>query len=545
MADAGMPCNLEEFILDGKIHRFSSRNCKDKSEWYVGFTFPDNHYFCSYGSWLPDIGTHRFLSKDKSHFSDDDVQYMAERAEKIRIDWEAEYQKAGKEAEKVYQSAEYADMSHPYLQKKQIQSYSIKLISDRLVIPVQGFNDKIQSLQYIGPEGQKRFMSGAKVSEGHFIFGDLQKSKNIYVAEGFATSATVYETTGECCICAFSSHNVACVGAWYKNHYPNKSITLAADLGKAGEKAADQWRKRVNDNVVFPSFHGKQREGDSDFNDVFCNPELGMAVLKKCFSKKARVRSVQEIFDKKSKVEWIVPNLFIKGSTNMIYGEAGAGKSCFSMEIAFAISQETPFIFYRPNKARVLYVDGEHSDAELDSRLKSIINRQSSSFSMDASTFRILVSSDFYDDFERDLNLKLKSDRDMIENLMEDFDVVFLDNLSTLTHFSGDAGENDVSAWSDIRDWMRKLKRAGKCVVYVHHANKTGTARGSSILSVEPMTEIRLEKPAHTPEHAEVYAKAIFSKGREIASIRKRPFMLELSDGYWKSFAPSNSPEIV
>lgn len=64
-----------------------------------------------------------------------------------------------------------------------------------------------------------------------------------------------------------------------------------------------------------------------------------------------------------------------------------------------------------------------------------------------------------------------------INQYLEDFDVLILDNLSTLVR-SGN--ENEAESWVAVQEWVLTLRKAGKSVIFIHHAGKGGQQRGTS-----------------------------------------------------------------
>lgn len=70
--------------------------------------------------------------------------------------------------------------------------------------------------------------------------------KCIWLAEGYATAATVYETTGDCVVCAFDAHNLVKVAAHMRTQFIDREIYVAADNDDAGIKAATDAMKLHN-----------------------------------------------------------------------------------------------------------------------------------------------------------------------------------------------------------------------------------------------------------------------------------------------------------
>ncbi|MDR2945585.1 MAG: toprim domain-containing protein, partial [Candidatus Adiutrix sp.] len=172
----------------------------------------------------------------------------------------------------------------------------------------------IQTLQTITPAGEKRFEPGSKKSGAMFLIGEPSlrqmyfdqewpkplfqalEPKNILIAEGYATAATLHQATGLPVAVAFDAGNLKPVAEALQRTFPEASLTICADhdhghkinvgLNKAYEAA-----KAVGAVVIFPHFTDEEKaRGLTDFNDlaqdcglnvvtehVFCRVGLGLA----------------------------------------------------------------------------------------------------------------------------------------------------------------------------------------------------------------------------------------------------------------------------
>ena len=86
-------------------------------------------------------------------------------------------------------------MSHPYLVAKKIGTRGLRQYKDALVVPVYR-NGKLASLQFIGPDGTKRFLSDGQVDGGYASISSGPERGRIVIAEGFATAASLHEARG-------------------------------------------------------------------------------------------------------------------------------------------------------------------------------------------------------------------------------------------------------------------------------------------------------------------------------------------------------------
>ena len=226
------------------------------------------------------------------------AEEMAKRqaeAEQRRLQ-EAEAQKQAQE--KAKQKAQYiwkerttpASLLHPYLIAKSITNpdciRGIKLNqykdNQNLVIPMY-HNKEIVSLQFISQNGEKHYLVDGQKIGSYALIGDAKNmSEGFYLAEGFATGASVHEATGKPVVVTFDAGNLVHVAQNLKPHYPNTPITFAADNDSNGQgiKKANQAAEIIGENarIICPEFTEEQiqryqvQHGEdnlpTDFNDL-------------------------------------------------------------------------------------------------------------------------------------------------------------------------------------------------------------------------------------------------------------------------------------
>ena len=93
-------------------------------------------------------------------------------------------------------------------------------------------------MQFIQPNGEKRFLKGGSTSGGYFVIG--KPTDHVWLVEGYATGASVHMATGKAVVVAFSSNNLPVV----TKHLVGKSVKvyIAADNDAAGWQAAGKAR---------------------------------------------------------------------------------------------------------------------------------------------------------------------------------------------------------------------------------------------------------------------------------------------------------------
>ncbi len=529
MYQKGLPLN-DAPILDGEIHRYSSRPEKprDKDEWYAGF-FEGDYLYCKFGSWrLPDE-SFVYKSWDSEEIPEDITYKLKEAQKKAADEIERKRKEAIEKAQDILSKAEIPAYNE-YLKKKQVEAEEVYSYGNNLILPIKDIDNNLISLQEINPEGGKRFLSGSKVNGGMLILGEPKDY--IRVAEGYATAKSIKQAVDCCVVVSFSAHNLTIVGEMLKAKYPNATIELCADKGKAGEEAALKWQKIVGTQVHFPVFANEHKDM-SDFNDMLCL--YGVNSISRILGKAYRSLGVRDFIQlERDPLEWYIDNLLVKGSINMLYGGEGQGKSWFSLELGFCCSLGMDFLKYNVNNSKsVLYVDGEMLDCEIQERIKSVAKRYnranpSEKIFPEDNKFSFLTSQMLEEEELPPIDLFNSSSRKMLDKIIQKHDIVIFDNLWNLT-LSGETGEDSLnydSSWVKINTWLRKWKNQGKTLIVAHHKNKGNDASGSRRIKADMTTIIRLDPPELPPSI--LGFKVCIEKGRHIMGCNKIPYDVHL-----------------
>src|SRR5215831_672099 len=248
---------------DGKIHRFPSNGKKgDDSGWYVlhGDGIPAGAFGCWRSSlsqsWRADIGRSLTPAEDAAHRS---------RVEAMRSEREAEAtrrQSAARESAAMTWKESTPVGDHPYLKAKGIKAHRVRFRNGALVVPMNDCSGVLQSLQFIGAEGEKLFLPGGQVTGCYFAIG--KAGSELVIAEGFATGAAIHEATGLTVAVAFSANNLEPVARALHGKYPDAHIVVAGDndISGTGQRAAAEAAQAAGGAVAIPPQAG------TDWNDV-------------------------------------------------------------------------------------------------------------------------------------------------------------------------------------------------------------------------------------------------------------------------------------
>lgn len=198
------------------------------------------------------------------------------QADEARQQAEAErtaaYQAAAVRARRIWERAALTPDESDYLQRKGIAPHGTRIdVDGRLIVPVHGPDGEMQSLQFIAPNGEKRFLPDGKMGGGWCSIGTPAAGAPMLLAEGFATAASLHQATGRAVLCCFMAGNLATVARMMRARWAGSPLLICGDddtgtSGNPGRQKAEAAAIATAARVVFPTFAGTA-EG-TDFNDL-------------------------------------------------------------------------------------------------------------------------------------------------------------------------------------------------------------------------------------------------------------------------------------
>lgn len=173
-----------------------------------------------------------------------------------------------------------------YLQRKKLSGlHGAKIHPDHpenLLVPARDIDGKLWTLQTIQPSGDKLFMKNGRKSGCFFTFGELKDEGKIYVCEGFATAASVYEALGRevPVVAAFDTGNLGRVGSLLRVRYPLSNLVYCADDDRYGDtnsgiRAAHAAARETGALVFVPQF-ASYDGNPTDANDLHVREGLDL-----------------------------------------------------------------------------------------------------------------------------------------------------------------------------------------------------------------------------------------------------------------------------
>ena len=220
----------EIIIADGRLRRFhvDGDSPGSKNGWYV--LYSDGLAAGSFGSWKTG-GKEIWCAKTDRQMTPAERTEFSRRMDEARKAREADEQARRAEARdkalSIWKASPPAPENHPYLLKKGVHNYGLRLSRGALVIPLRDSAGTLHSLQFIDGLGAKRFLSGGRIKGCYFPIG--RPTDTLCATEGYATAASVYEATGHATAVAFNAGNLEPVARVLRRKFPAAKIVVCAD----------------------------------------------------------------------------------------------------------------------------------------------------------------------------------------------------------------------------------------------------------------------------------------------------------------------------
>jgi putative DNA primase/helicase len=262
-----------DVIEAGRFHRFPGYSKRNGNTAGWCKLFPDERggVFGDFSSGIDEswqAEPSRVLTAEERERHRKHIEEARAEAEAAR---QGEQKDAAAKAAEIWDAAEPAPADHPYLVCKKVAPYGLRLHKEALLVPLRDPGGELRSLQFIFPDGSKRYLSGGQVRGCYFGIG--KPSGVLYIVEGYATGASVHAATRHAVAVAFDAGNLERVARDLHAKYPQVNIVLCADddyltTGNPGTTKAKAAALAVDGLVAVPHFGPGRPEGATDFNDM-------------------------------------------------------------------------------------------------------------------------------------------------------------------------------------------------------------------------------------------------------------------------------------
>ena len=353
MADAGIkaPPSIE---MDGKLHRYATGSKgqagHDKPGWYV--FFPDGVPAGMFGdwrtgqsaTWRADIGRELTAEETSS---------VTRRMAEARSARDAKAASAADSVELIWSQAGPASPDHPYLMRKGVGAHGLRITGDgRLMAPLFSPDGSLSSLQYIDADGGKLYHPGGATGGKYWSVGALEGDL-VYVAEGFATAATIHEVTGKPCVVAYSASNLVPVTGALQASHPAARIVIVADndASGVGQRYGEQAAARHGARLILVPIPGDANDYRAAGHDLaaLLNPPIDQWLI-----------PADDFSAQPAPIRWLVKGWLQDRALIMVHGPSGGGKTFVVLDWVLTLaagSHEWNGLKVRPGP--VVYLAGE------------------------------------------------------------------------------------------------------------------------------------------------------------------------------------------
>lgn len=261
----------DTFHFDGRIHRWSSDEKPEKDEWYIGFqgisSKGNSYQYLMASSWSSHkLNKVEYRSWDKNHQDYDEIEsYVQKLHDKADEQIAYDIKESTERAQAIWNKA-VPTTNHPYLTKKKIRSYDLRVYEGALVIPC---GSPIVGLQFIQDDGTKRFLRGSQVKGHPYLIKGT--TDIIGITESYANAATIHETLGIGVYVCFGCTNMIEASKIAHKKYPSSSFVIFADNDEAGIYSANKSSAAIKAAVLTPTTPGNDwnDEGPDALKDIW------------------------------------------------------------------------------------------------------------------------------------------------------------------------------------------------------------------------------------------------------------------------------------
>ena len=257
-------------IIPGKFTRFPTSDKRgDESGWCKLFQDGEGGVF---GCWRQGISETWQAGRQRTDGEQAAFLLRAKQAREEAAKIEAEQRaECRKKSAELWERAREVEASHPYIQAKQIKPNGIRQLKESLLVPVRDSAGTLHGLQFIGPDGVKKFKTGTAVAGCYHAMG--KPNGKLLIAEGYATAATLHEITGYAVACAFNAGNLKSVAEALRAKFPDSALIVCADddhatEGNPGVTKATEAAQAVDGYLATPCFPDLRGPKDTDYNDL-------------------------------------------------------------------------------------------------------------------------------------------------------------------------------------------------------------------------------------------------------------------------------------
>lgn len=464
----------EQLILDGKVHRFrsgaSAKNLS-RSGWYVGHI--DGIPCITFGCWKQDITQTVKADVGKKWTHLEEMAHVARvAAAKKQRDAEIERDRsvAASTVETIWAGGVTASPEHPYLKRKGVDPHGARVTGDgRLMLPLFSPDGELSSLQYIDEAGGKLYHSGGQTGGMYWMLGTLDQPGVLYIAEGFATAATIHQVTNRPCIVSYSASNLVPVTGSLREQMPTQEIVIVADhdANCIGQRYAEQASAKHGARMIVIPTPG-------DANDY---AQSGADLLMLLVPPKSNIiTKLKAVFGNELGTDYEAPDeliegLLVMGSLTVTYGDSNSGKTFWALAMAAHIAMGRDFFGRKVDPGLVVYLASE-APGSIRSRMqamKKFYNHDLADLAM------VPIPMNFHEG-DGDANDVIELVQAISELKGKPVRLIVGD---TLARMSAGANENSGEDMGPVMSRFDRVAQTTKAALHIIHHNGKDQAKGS------------------------------------------------------------------
>jgi putative DNA primase/helicase len=482
-----------EIIADGRIHRCDAAGKHGKGD-STYLLHLDGIPAGGFENWRDGKGWEDWIFDIGRALIPMEFDALRKKADADRRERDAQNEErhatARSRAQHVWNCSKPADDSHAYLRRKGVSAHNLRVYKGALVVALCDAAGEMQSLQFIGARGDKRFLTGGRVVGLYFSIG--RPNGKLCIVEGYATAASIYAATGYAVAVAFNANNLESVARALRKKYPSIQLIVCADDDTRGERnvgleKAHHAARAIGGLVAVPDFGADRPHDATDFNDMatHCGAEAVARAIANAitpagaeYDKTITHESAGHIaYRRASEIEakpihWLWPNRIARGKVSMLAGNPGLGKSQVTVSMAAVVSTGSmwPVERIRCDRGNVIFLSAE-DDAEdtIRPRLEAA----------GADLSRVYIIGAVVECYQADggevvRSFNLKTDLTRLGSLLLEIGDVALVVIDPVTAYLGDTNSHNNA---EIRALLSPLSdmaaKHGAAVVCVSHLNKS------------------------------------------------------------------------
>jgi len=344
--------------------RFSKGSSGTKKPRFYRFDIVNGIVFGVFGCWSDGI-TVNFKEQTSKQLTAQEITLFNIAKKNLELETKKQQEKQQENAIKtlrqIWESLPDASDDHPYLVKKKINGHGLRMTvgDDRLVFPLYNSSGDLCSIQYITADGKKQNYKGVSSKNLVNILGKEEDPKRVFIATGYSTCASIFETMQEPVISVLGDSNLKGGCEYAIEHYPNAEKIIIVDNdsdkknsgAKAAAKLLSDYPNHKITTIIIPNVGQDANDYKNNGGDLkaLIDPPVDNWLI-----------DADDFCSKPAPIKWLVKNWIPKESLIMVHGPSGGGKTFCVLDMCCAITTgQEQWHDHIIKKGSVVYLAGE------------------------------------------------------------------------------------------------------------------------------------------------------------------------------------------